>query len=88
MFISNVTVLAIENCLLINLEQVFAPSLVSRMSEDEIYSIASESEEIQEKRTNLQQKLRDLMVSKEILDLQAFETKTSKLLQQLLDIQS
>jgi hypothetical protein len=87
-FISNVTVLAIENCLLINLEQVFAPSLVSRMSEDEIYSIASESEEIQEKRTNLQQKLRDLMASKEILDLQAFETKTSELLQQFLDIQS
>jgi hypothetical protein len=78
-FISNVTVLAIENCLLQDLEQVFAPSLVSRMSKDEVYSIASECEEMQEQRAHLQQKLEDLRKSKEILDFQACDTRTSKL---------
>jgi hypothetical protein len=49
------------------------------MSKDVIYSIASECEETQEQRANLQQKLEDLKKSKEILDFQACETRTSKL---------
>lgn len=76
-FISNVTVLAIENCLMTNLEKVFAPTLISTMSQEEIHHIASESEETRTTRTELQQKLEDMKKSKLVLNLQAFDTRTT-----------
>ncbi|KAF2707539.1 hypothetical protein K504DRAFT_383111 [Pleomassaria siparia CBS 279.74] len=77
-FISNVTVLAIEACLVKELEDIFAPSHISSMSDDEIHNIASECDETREERAELARKLADLTESKNILDLQAHSTRTSK----------
>ncbi|KAJ4301309.1 hypothetical protein N0V90_003400 [Kalmusia sp. IMI 367209] len=70
-FISNVTVLAIENCLITDLPSLLSPDLVLNMDEEKLHIIAAESDDIRTERTALKQKLADLEAGKRILSLQA-----------------
>ncbi|KAF2682518.1 hypothetical protein K458DRAFT_391003 [Lentithecium fluviatile CBS 122367] len=70
-FISNVTVLAIENCLITELPSLLNPELVLNMEEEKLSVIAAESEEISSERAALKQKLEDLKAGKRVLDSQA-----------------
>jgi short-subunit dehydrogenase involved in D-alanine esterification of teichoic acids len=67
-FISNVTVLAIENCLIKNLEEIFSPILIAGMSDEKLHSIAAESEEIRTERSDLREKLNVLEGGKRVLN--------------------
>lgn len=70
-FISNIAVLAIENCLITDLSSLLDPELVLNMNEEKLQMIASESDDVRAERTALKQKLADLKAGKRILDLQA-----------------
>ncbi|KAF2118385.1 P-loop containing nucleoside triphosphate hydrolase protein [Lophiotrema nucula] len=70
-FITNVTVLAIESCMLTDLGTIFPPTLVLTMEREQLLAIASESKEIRDQRASLKQKLDDLKAGKRILDKQA-----------------
>ncbi|KAF1949464.1 P-loop containing nucleoside triphosphate hydrolase protein [Byssothecium circinans] len=70
-FISNVTVLAIENCLITDLPSLLNPELVLNMDEEKLFAIASESEDVRNWRAALKQKLEDLRAGKRVLDSQA-----------------
>lgn len=67
-FISNITSLAIESCLLKNLHTIFCPSVVVEMSDEKLHSIAAESEELRSKRAELRARLQVLEEGKGILD--------------------
>ncbi|KAF2869556.1 P-loop containing nucleoside triphosphate hydrolase protein [Massariosphaeria phaeospora] len=77
-FISNVTVLAIENCLVTDIARIFDPNLILNMEEEQLQSIASEPEYIRTERVALQQKLEDLKSGKRILDIQARRSAKGK----------
>lgn len=70
--------LAVENCLVSGLMDIFSPSLVSAMSEEQLHLIASESNEVCGERKALKQKLKDLNMSKRVLDTQAYESRSSE----------
>ncbi|KAF2013483.1 P-loop containing nucleoside triphosphate hydrolase protein [Aaosphaeria arxii CBS 175.79] len=79
-FIDNVSLLAVENCLVHDLASLFSPTLVSGMSNEQLEAIASESKEITEERAALRQKLRDLEAGRRILSKQACQvSKPSQL---------
>lgn len=68
MFINNIAVLAIENCLIKNLSGIFSPSLIADLSDEKLHAIAAESDEVGEERDSLRQKLRALASGKDILN--------------------
>ncbi|KAF2468030.1 P-loop containing nucleoside triphosphate hydrolase protein [Lindgomyces ingoldianus] len=69
-FINNVAMLAIENCLVADLASIFIPSVVSAMNEEQLRTIGSESEEICTERNALKETLDALQSGKRVLDLQ------------------
>lgn len=66
-FVSNVAMLAIENCLIKDLSATFDPNLVVEMSDEKLANIASESEETRIQRTELRQRLAVLEGGKQVL---------------------
>ncbi|KAF2186986.1 hypothetical protein K469DRAFT_686203 [Zopfia rhizophila CBS 207.26] len=78
-FINNVAVLAIENCLVADLAAIFSPLLISSMDEEKLHAIAAESDEVRSQRTMLKQKLEDLRAGKRILDVEACNSGTQAL---------
>lgn len=69
--------LAIENCVMAGLSDVFSPSFVAMLNEEQLASIASESQEIREERSRLQEKLDALKAGKRILQSQECNTGAS-----------
>ncbi|CAO2656981.1 Nn.00g057840.m01.CDS01 [Neocucurbitaria sp. VM-36] len=67
-FINNIAVLAIENCLIKNLAGIFSPSLIADLSDEKLHAIAAESDKVREDRNSLRQKLSALQSGKEILN--------------------
>jgi hypothetical protein len=67
-FINNIAVLAIENCLLSELSGIFSPSLIADLSDQMLCAIAAESKEVDEERSSLREKLRALQSGKQILN--------------------
>lgn len=59
-FAENVVNLAVENCLISDLPTILTPSMVIRMSEDELKHLVSESEEVQAERLRLQHEVKIL----------------------------
>jgi hypothetical protein len=66
-FINNIAVLAVENCLIKNLPAIFSPSLTANMDDEQLRAIASESEETRSERASLKQKLGVLESGKQVL---------------------
>ncbi|KAL7771099.1 hypothetical protein CFE70_001041 [Pyrenophora teres f. teres 0-1] len=66
-FISNIAILGIENCLIKDLPAIFSPTLIAGMDEEKLSAIASESEEIRHERATLEQKLSVLEPGKQVL---------------------
>jgi hypothetical protein len=66
-FINNIAVLAVENCLIKNLPAIFSPTLTADMDDEQLRAIASESEEIRSERASLEQKLSVLESGKHVL---------------------
>ena len=62
-FIDNVTMIAVENCLISGLENVLSPGRIAEMTDDELDAIASESSENQSNRQSLQKVLEGLDVA-------------------------
>ncbi|KAF2035984.1 dynamin-1 [Setomelanomma holmii] len=73
-FISNVAVLAVENCLLKNLSGIFCPTLTANMDDEQLCDIAAESEESRRQRLNLREKLQILEAGKQVLYEQVAKT--------------
>lgn len=53
-FTENVVNLAVENCLISDLPTILTPSMVIRMDQERLFELASESEEVQAARRELQ----------------------------------
>ncbi|KAF2132512.1 dynamin-1 [Dothidotthia symphoricarpi CBS 119687] len=66
-FINNIAVLAIENCLIKDLSSIFSPTLIANLDDDKLHAIASESSEIRHDRDSLRQKLSALEGGKSVL---------------------
>lgn len=66
-FISNITVLAIENCLIKDLSSIFSPSFTANMDDDQLHNIAVESEDVRVERSSLRQRLDVLHKGRQIL---------------------
>ncbi|KAF1946345.1 dynamin-1 [Clathrospora elynae] len=66
-FINNMAILAIENCLIKNLAAIFSPTLTADMDDEKLRAIASESEDIRNERVSLRQKLSVLETGKQVL---------------------
>jgi hypothetical protein len=66
-FINNIAVLAIENCLLKNLSAIFSPTMTADMDDEQLHAIAAESEDAREERLLLKSKLDALKSGKQIL---------------------
>ncbi|KAH7408337.1 dynamin-1 [Phaeosphaeria sp. MPI-PUGE-AT-0046c] len=66
-FINNIAVLAIENCLIKDLSSIFSPTLTANMDDEQLHAIAAECEETRTERGALQQKLAVLQSGKQIL---------------------
>ncbi|KAF1912524.1 dynamin-1 [Ampelomyces quisqualis] len=66
-FVSNVAVLAIENCLIKDLSAVFSPTLTANMEDEQLYAIAAESEEGRRQRAAWLKELHILKSSKQVL---------------------
>jgi hypothetical protein len=60
-------VLAIENCLLKDLSDIFSPTLTADMDDEQLYAIAAESEDARDERSSLKKKLDTLKSGKQIL---------------------
>ncbi|KAJ4372438.1 hypothetical protein N0V83_004212 [Neocucurbitaria cava] len=67
-FINNIAVLAIENCLIKSLAGIFSPSLIADLSDEKLHAIAAESDEVREERESLREKLSTLTSGKDILN--------------------
>ena len=67
MFINNIAVLAIENCLIKGLSGIFSPSLIASLSDEQLRAIAAESNEIRDERECLRQRLDALEAGKNVL---------------------
>ncbi|OOQ90479.1 Dynamin family protein [Penicillium brasilianum] len=59
-FIDNVAILAIENCLLRPLEHIFSNQVINNMDDEEIEKLAGESQEVKEERERLSRELKKL----------------------------
>lgn len=59
-FINNIAVLGIENCLIASLPDLFSPETILRMEDEQLEAIAAESEDIRLERAILDEKIRDL----------------------------
>ncbi|KAF2204495.1 P-loop containing nucleoside triphosphate hydrolase protein [Delitschia confertaspora ATCC 74209] len=70
-FINNVVVLVLENCLVASLSSIFSASLITEMNEYELRAIAQEPAEVHEDRKSLKTKLDDMIEAKRILRVQA-----------------
>ena len=53
-FAENVVNLAVENCLISDLPTILTPSAVARMDQERLIELASESEDVQAERLELQ----------------------------------
>lgn len=59
-FTENVINLVVENCLVCDIPKVLTASIVFKMGEDQLHDLASESEEVLAKRSQLQDEIRIL----------------------------
>jgi hypothetical protein len=59
-FISNIAVLGIENCLITSLPDLFSSETILRMEDEKLEAIAAESEDIRLERAMLDEKIKDL----------------------------
>ena len=59
-FISNIAVLGIENCLIASLPDLFSSETILRMEDEQLDAIAAESEDIRLERAMLDEKIEDL----------------------------
>lgn len=59
-FISNIAVLGIENCLIASLPDLFSSETILRMEDEQLEAIAAESEDIRLERAMLDEKIKDL----------------------------
>jgi transcriptional regulator of NAD metabolism len=66
-FINNIAVLAIENCLIKDLSAIFSPTLAANMDDEQLQAIAGECEEVRCEREDLRKKLEVLQSGKQIL---------------------
>jgi hypothetical protein len=66
-FINNIAVLAIENCLIKDLAGTFSPTLTANMDDEQLHAIAAESEGVRYERSSLQKKLQVLQSGRQIL---------------------
>jgi hypothetical protein len=66
-FINNIAVLAIENCLIKDLAAIFSPTLTANMDDGQLSAIAAECEEVRLERESLRKKLEVLQSGKQIL---------------------
>jgi hypothetical protein len=66
-FINNIAVLAIENCLIKDLSAIFSPTLTANMDDEQLQAIAGECEEVRCEREDLRKKLQVLQSGKQIL---------------------
>jgi hypothetical protein len=66
-FINNIAVLAIENCLIKDLSTIFSPTLTANMDDGQLQAIAGECEEVRCEREDLREKLEVLQSGKQIL---------------------
>ncbi|KAF2835511.1 hypothetical protein M501DRAFT_437516 [Patellaria atrata CBS 101060] len=62
-FIDNVAVLAVENCLMSDLPEIFSPTTISHMSSEDIAILAAEREDVQRERNYLTEKIKVLEIS-------------------------
>jgi hypothetical protein len=76
-FIDNVAILAIENCLLRPLEQIFSNQVINSMDDEEIEKLAGESQEVKEERERLSRELKKLETG--MRTLSTFSTDRSSL---------
>lgn len=76
-FIDNVAILAIENCLLRPLEHIFSNQVINSMDDEEIQKLAGESQEVREEREQLSRELKNLEAG--IRTLGTFSTGRSSL---------
>lgn len=67
-FVENVAILAIENCLLSPLEDLFSSQTVVGMDDDQIQKVAAEPSETQKERTRLNEELDKLRRGRDTLD--------------------
>jgi hypothetical protein len=58
-FINNIAVLAIENCLIKDLSAIFSPTLTANMDDEQLQAIAGECEEVRCEREDLRKKLQN-----------------------------
>ncbi|KAF2498667.1 hypothetical protein BU16DRAFT_558721 [Lophium mytilinum] len=66
-FISNITVLAVEKCLIAKIPAIFDSSTVLGLTEDQLEAIAGESAEVRRERSGLDDKIEDLESGYELL---------------------
>ncbi|OCL14499.1 hypothetical protein AOQ84DRAFT_330949 [Glonium stellatum] len=59
-FISNIVVLGIENCLIVSLPDFLSPKTILRMEDEQLEAIAAESEDVRFERIMLDEKIKDL----------------------------
>ncbi|KAL1618089.1 hypothetical protein SLS56_010674 [Neofusicoccum ribis] len=70
-FIDNTATLAVENCLVSSLEDIFSPSVVALMDDDTLANLASETDDVKSERSTLQGRLKSLEEGMRILNKQA-----------------
>ena len=59
-FVDNIIILAIENCLICELPSILEPNRVNNMTDDTIKELVAESDEVTEERRRLQKALTSL----------------------------
>ncbi|OOQ83643.1 dynamin family protein [Penicillium brasilianum] len=67
-FVQNVAILAIENCLLFPLEDIFSPQTVVSMDDQQVQKVAAEPSETQRERARLNEELEKLRLGRETLE--------------------
>jgi Dynamin family/Dynamin central region len=78
-FVDNVSSLAVENCLMIALENLLSPLTVSEMSDEELEDIAFESSDVRELRSQTLEKQSSLQKSFELCRRQARKLASNRL---------
>ncbi|OKL58398.1 hypothetical protein UA08_06379 [Talaromyces atroroseus] len=78
-FVDNVSSLAVENCLMIALEDLLSPLTVSEMSDEKLEDIASESPDVHELRSQTLEKQSSLQKSFELCRRQARKLASNRL---------
>jgi hypothetical protein len=67
-FIDNLATLVVENCLINDLVDIFSATEIPNMADDVLDRLASESEDVQERRIKLETKLKCLRESLKICE--------------------